>query len=64
MWNKYCKRLHPVVAFSRGASQTWICMMRIRDEVGHEIWWQVKLDNFNFLFDNWTKLGALYFLKD
>jgi len=30
----------------------------------HEIGWQIKSENYNFLFDNWTKQGALYFTED
>lgn len=30
----------------------------------HEIWWQVKSSNSSFWFDNWTRLGALYFIVD
>lgn len=30
----------------------------------HEIWWQVKAGTSSFWFDNWTKIGALYFATD
>ncbi|XP_049388499.1 uncharacterized protein LOC125852859 [Solanum stenotomum] len=38
-------------------------MMRIRDEVEHEIWWQQKEGTASFWMDNWTKQGALYFTE-
>uniref|UniRef100_M1BXK5 RNase H family protein n=1 Tax=Solanum tuberosum TaxID=4113 RepID=M1BXK5_SOLTU len=38
-------------------------MMRIREEVEHEIWWQQKGGTASFWMDNWTKLGALYFIE-
>lgn len=31
--------------------------------VGHNIWWQIKLGKLSFWVDNWTKLGALYYLE-
>lgn len=39
-------------------------MISVREEIEHEIWWQLKSGNVIFWFDNWTKLGALYFLED
>lgn len=30
----------------------------------HEVWWQVKTGTSNFWFDNWTMIGALYFITD
>lgn len=39
-------------------------MIDLRDEVEHEIWWKTKKENVSFWFDNWTKLGPLYFLVD
>lgn len=38
--------------------------MQIREEVDHHIWWQVKAGNCSFWFDNWTKLGALYYIEE
>ncbi|KAK6784430.1 hypothetical protein RDI58_017885 [Solanum bulbocastanum] len=37
-----CKKWHPVVAQGTGASHTWKKMIKIREEVEHNIWWQVK----------------------
>lgn len=37
--------------------------MTTREEMEHEIWWQVKSGNSSFWFDNWTTLGALYFIE-
>lgn len=38
--------------------------MEIREEVEHDIWWQLKSRTTSFWFDNWSKIGALYFLED
>ncbi|XP_070045332.1 uncharacterized protein [Nicotiana tomentosiformis] len=35
-------------------------MLQIRDEVEHQVWWQLKNGNAYFWYDNWTGLGALY----
>lgn len=63
MWNKYYKRLHPVIAKAIGASHVWRNMIEVREVVEHNIWWQVKSGRSSFWFDNWTKLGALYFIE-
>ncbi|WMV18188.1 hypothetical protein MTR67_011573 [Solanum verrucosum] len=63
MWNKYCKKLHPVVVTSLGASQVWKKMIIVREEVEHDIWWQIKAGNSSFWFDNWTRQGALYYTE-
>lgn len=39
-------------------------MTKTTEEVDHDILWQIKLGTSSFLFDNWTKLGALYFLEE
>lgn len=39
-------------------------MISIREELDHEIWWQVKSGNSCFWFDNWTRKGALYFTEE
>ncbi|KAL3335635.1 hypothetical protein AABB24_031722 [Solanum stoloniferum] len=62
MWNKYCKKVHPTVAKGQG-SYVWRKMNAIREEIEHNIWWQVKEGNSSFWFDNWTKQGALYFIE-
>lgn len=38
-------------------------MIQIREKVELNIWWQLKSGNASFLFDNWTKLGALYYIE-
>lgn len=45
-------------------SLIWRKLTTIRDEVEHEIWWQLKSRSSSFWFDNWTKLGALYFIEE
>lgn len=46
-----------------GASHVWRKMVATREEVEHDIWWQLKLGNSSFCFDNWTKQGVLYFTQ-
>ncbi|XP_060190555.1 uncharacterized protein LOC132619775 [Lycium barbarum] len=60
MINKYCKKLHPLIAITRGGSCTWKKMILVRDLVEHQIWWQIRQGDASFEFDNWTSLGALY----
>ncbi|KAH0669175.1 hypothetical protein KY289_023668 [Solanum tuberosum] len=62
MWNKYCKKLHHIVAIGRGASHIWKKIL-VREEIEHNIWWKVTTGNFSIWFDNWTKQGALYYLE-
>ncbi|WMV39051.1 hypothetical protein MTR67_032436 [Solanum verrucosum] len=62
MWNKYCKKHHPIIV--HGTSHVWRRMTSIREEVEHEIWWQIKTGNSSFWFDNWTKQGALYHIEE
>lgn len=63
MWVKYCNKMHPVIVTNKGESQTWKSMMLVREDMEHEIWWQVKTGHSSFWFDNWTKMGALYFVE-
>lgn len=60
---KYCKKLHPTVVRSSGSSHVWRKLLEIREEVEHDIWWQIKARNSSFWFDNWTKQGALFFTE-
>uniref|UniRef100_A0A0V0GP60 Putative ovule protein n=1 Tax=Solanum chacoense TaxID=4108 RepID=A0A0V0GP60_SOLCH len=53
MGNKYCKKLHPTVVTNSGASHVWRKMIDIREEVEHDIWWQVKAGNSIF----WLIIG-------
>ncbi|XP_060202276.1 uncharacterized protein LOC132630725 [Lycium barbarum] len=62
MGNKYCKKLHPVIAQAKGASNVWKKLVAVRDDVEHQIWWQLKGGTSSFWFDNWTKQGSLYFV--
>lgn len=39
-------------------------MVDIREEVEHEIQWKLKEENSSFWFDNWTKLGELYYVEE
>lgn len=61
MGNKYCKK-YPVLAEGRNGSHTWRKMILVREVVEHLICWKPKQDNSSFWFENWTRLGALYFI--
>lgn len=39
-------------------------MVEVRDEIEPYIWWQLKAGTSSFWFDNWTSLGALYFIVE
>ncbi|KAH0730009.1 hypothetical protein KY289_001197 [Solanum tuberosum] len=39
-------------------------MIQIREEVEHNIWWQIRNGEESFWFDNLTKQGALYYLEE
>lgn len=39
-------------------------MTDIREEVEHNIWWQLKGGNLIFWYDNWTKQGAVYYIEE
>ncbi|XP_060216516.1 uncharacterized protein LOC132643998 [Lycium barbarum] len=62
MWNKYCKRHYPQYVPWKGGSQVWKMMLEARDNMEHEMWWEPRSGTANIWFDNWTKLGALYYL--
>ncbi|KAH0696201.1 hypothetical protein KY285_013034 [Solanum tuberosum] len=38
-------------------------MIFIREEVEHDIWWQIKAGNSSFWFDNWTRQRALCYTE-
>lgn len=42
MWNKYCKKLHLILARDFWTSHIWKKLFETREEVEHNIWWQVK----------------------
>ncbi|XP_070031692.1 uncharacterized protein [Nicotiana tomentosiformis] len=42
MWNKYCKKEPPTVVRFRGGSHVWRQMLNAREEVEHEIVWELK----------------------
>lgn len=60
MWNKYCKKIiHTVMQFIQG-SHVWRKMLNVREEVEHEILWELKSGTTNIWQKNWICLGALY----
>ncbi|XP_019256398.1 PREDICTED: uncharacterized protein LOC109234797 [Nicotiana attenuata] len=60
MWNKYCKKELPTVVQFREGSHVWRKMLEARDEVEHEILWEMNRGSTNIWHENWTGLGALY----
>ncbi|XP_075095490.1 uncharacterized protein LOC142173745 [Nicotiana tabacum] len=60
MWNKYCKKEPPTVVRFRGGSHVWRQMLNAREEVEHEIVWELKSGTTNIWHENWTGFGALY----
>ncbi|KAG5592921.1 hypothetical protein H5410_043435 [Solanum commersonii] len=64
IWNKYCKKWHPIMAQGIGASHVWKKIIKIREDVEHNIWWHTKSGDASFWYDNWTKQGALYYVEE
>ncbi|KAG5630895.1 hypothetical protein H5410_002612 [Solanum commersonii] len=60
----WCKKKHPAIAQGSGISHVWRKIIQIREEVKHNIWWQIRNGEESFWFDNWTKKGALYYLEE
>ncbi|XP_059295610.1 uncharacterized protein LOC132048947 [Lycium ferocissimum] len=42
MWIKYCKRHSPQNVQWKGGSQVWKAMLKARDNIEHEIWWEPR----------------------
>ncbi|XP_070018360.1 uncharacterized protein [Nicotiana sylvestris] len=59
---KYCKKMNSVVVPWKRGSRIWRKMLECRDLIEHQIFWQTKRGSSLFWFENWTGLGALYFL--
>lgn len=38
-------------------------MLVVKDEVKHLVWWQIKGGTCNFLYDNCTQQGALFYTE-
>ncbi|XP_060212295.1 uncharacterized protein LOC132639929 [Lycium barbarum] len=62
MSNKYLKKFHAVIAPIKSGTYVWKKMIKHRDEIEYEIWWKVQQGNSYFWFDNWSGLGALYYI--
>nr|XP_016465908.1 PREDICTED: uncharacterized protein LOC107788721 [Nicotiana tabacum] len=60
MWNKYYKKKIPTVVQYRGGSHIWRKMLNTRQDVEHEVWWEMQRGSTNVWHKNWTKLGFLY----
>lgn len=48
MWNKYCKKQHPVMAIGKKSISCMEKMVEVREEIEHNIWWQLKLGVISF----------------
>lgn len=62
MSQKYCKKLNLIVVPWRYGSHVWRKMIECRYYMEHQIVWQPKMGSSLFWFENWTGLGALYFI--
>ncbi|XP_019229533.1 PREDICTED: uncharacterized protein LOC109210559 [Nicotiana attenuata] len=62
MSQKYCKKLNAVIVPWREGSHVWRKMLECRDLIEHQIIWKLRMGSSVFWYDNWTGLGALYFL--
>ncbi|XP_075087578.1 uncharacterized protein LOC142169594 [Nicotiana tabacum] len=60
IWNKYCKKELPTLVHFRGGFHVWRQMLNAREEVEHEIVWELKSGTTNIWHENWTGLGAFY----
>lgn len=38
--------------------------VQMREEIKHNIWWQIKSENTSFWFDNQTEIRALYYVQE
>lgn len=62
MSQKYYKKINPIVVPWREGSHVWRRMLECRDIIENQIVWRSKMGSSLFWFDNWTGLGALYFI--
>lgn len=46
----------------REGSHVWGRMLECRDIIEHQIGWHPKMGSSRFWYENWTGLGALYFI--
>ncbi|XP_055823945.1 uncharacterized protein LOC129892399 [Solanum dulcamara] len=63
MTSKYCRKENTILVQWKQGSQTWKRMLEARDLIEYQIWWQVRKGDSLFWFDNWTGLGALYYVN-
>nr|XP_009608433.1 uncharacterized protein LOC104102441 [Nicotiana tomentosiformis] len=50
------------VPWRKNGSHVWRNMIECKDHIRHQIAWQPKMGSSLFWFENWTGLGALYFI--
>ncbi|XP_075099940.1 uncharacterized protein LOC142176380 [Nicotiana tabacum] len=59
---KYCKKMNSIIVPWKRGFHIWRKILECRDLIEHQIFWQTKKGSSLFWFENWTGLGALYFL--
>ncbi|XP_075083560.1 uncharacterized protein LOC142167295 [Nicotiana tabacum] len=63
MSQKYYKKMNSIVVpWRKNGSHVWRKMIECRDHIEHQIAWQPKMGSSLFWFENWTRLGGLYFI--
>nr|XP_009625433.1 uncharacterized protein LOC104116314 [Nicotiana tomentosiformis] len=60
MRNKYCKKINEELVPWINRSHVWKKMIQMREELEHQVWWQLKNGRIYFWYDNWTGHGAQY----
>lgn len=56
--------MHPSIAKEYGTSHVWRSLIKVREEVENNIWWQLKTGNSIFCFDNWNSQEALFYVEN
>lgn len=64
IWNKYCKKLIPIIVQWKSETQVWRNMLEARDAIEQEIWWEPTVGSSNIQFDKWSRIGALDHVVD
>ncbi|XP_075098971.1 uncharacterized protein LOC107793393 [Nicotiana tabacum] len=59
-WNKYCKKKIPTLVQFKDGSHVWRKILKSREEVEHEVLWQMNRGSTNVWHENWTGIGAIY----
>lgn len=62
MWDKCCKKLIPKVVQWKNGSQIWKKVLEATDIIDQDIWWELTVGYLSIWFDNWIRLGTLYYV--